>query len=156
MVNQNAQVHITENGEISSTASSFNLKTTGSKINEPVVTVPLHVAVKTAELAFGAKRDDYTPSLNYLQVRNGDLVYAHQFQVRDDEKGIWKSVSVDAASGLIVDVVDYVSRAQYKVIELPGNSPDDGFTIVKDPEDFLASPKGWNFAGGKGSLIPDF
>jgi extracellular elastinolytic metalloproteinase len=46
--------------------------------------------------------------------------------------------------GQIVEVVDYVHKASYEVIELPHRSPLDGFSVVVDPMDIVASPLGWH------------
>jgi extracellular elastinolytic metalloproteinase len=75
----------------------------------------------------------------------------HQFQIRNQESIKWYHVSVDVHNGdtiltlgQIVEVVDYVHKASYKVIQLPNKSPLDGFSVVVDPMDIVSSPLGWH------------
>jgi extracellular elastinolytic metalloproteinase len=44
-------------------------------------------------------------------------------------------------------VVDYYERASYNAIKLPKMVPTEGFTLLKDPSDWFASPNGWNSDG---------
>lgn len=151
ITNQNAAVHI-KNCQVSSFSSSFhsgsnNLVAPSTK--EPTVVVSLAVAAKTAEAKLGAPKDNMEATLSYVQVPSGDLVYAHQFQVRDDAAHKWYHVSVDAQNGQIVQVIDYYNKASYNAIQLPKATPLDGFSTVVDPADKVASPFGWNSDGSK-------
>lgn len=49
--------------------------------------------------------------------------------------------------GSIVQAVDYISHASYQAIILPNSVPTDGFGIVRDPANLVASPSGWNSDG---------
>jgi Zn-dependent metalloprotease len=147
--NQHAAVHIF-NGQVIAQSASFR-KSGNSFVPENIAPVEsvisLDEAVKIASQQLGAPKDDHPASNVYIQIPNGKLVYAHRFQVRDDERNKWYQVSVDASNGQLVQVIDYVQYATYQVLPLPKGNPNDGFEVVTDPENVQASPKGWNSDG---------
>lgn len=159
IANQNAIVHI-KNGLVASYSSSFRLNSRASnfmpavRVKEPTIVVSLAQATRNARSQLGAPRDGTNATLAYVQVPSGELVYAHQFQLRDDAKVKWYQVSVDAHNGLsllmlgqVVEVVDFYNKASYHAIKLPNATPLDGFTTIVDPADKNASPFGWHNDG---------
>lgn len=103
VANHNAAVHIM-NGVVSSFSASFTnkkqtRKATGTDIADSKVSVSLVDAVKIAESSLKAAKYESEPTLGYVQVKGGDLVYAHQFQLRDVKTKKWLGVSVDAKTG---------------------------------------------------------
>ncbi|KAJ3271318.1 hypothetical protein HDV01_006914, partial [Terramyces sp. JEL0728] len=145
--NHNANVHV-KNGQVLAFSASFSGKNQSLTARSVAATQPkvsLEDAVKVASKQLGAPRDDFPASQVYVQVPSGKLVFAHQFQLRDDAKNKWYQVSVDAQTGQIVQTVDYYSHlATYKVVKLPKTNPSQGFEVVTDPSDKTASPNGWH------------
>jgi Zn-dependent metalloprotease len=95
--NHNAAVHI-KNGHITAYTASFKGDT--QVIMPSKVTVSLAAAVTTAEKQFGAPKEDIEAYFSYLEDAKGELVYCHNFQLRDDDKSKWLHVSVNAQTGL--------------------------------------------------------
>ncbi|KAI8899177.1 Fungalysin metallopeptidase-domain-containing protein [Globomyces pollinis-pini] len=144
--NQNMSVHI-KNGNVVSISSSVvggKSKRGEQAVPSKEVIVSLADAVKVANKGLGLPRDDFPAKMVYVQLPTGKLVYAHQFQVKAADASKWYQVSVSADTGELVQVVDYVNFASYKVLQLPNNDPRDGFTVATDPANLKASPKGWN------------
>jgi extracellular elastinolytic metalloproteinase len=84
-------------------------------------------------------RDDHPASNVLIQLPSGKTVNAHQFQLRDDKQYKWIQVSVDAATGQTIQVVDYYSDAVYDVVALPREGPLGGFSKVTNPENSWSS-----------------
>jgi Zn-dependent metalloprotease len=102
VANHNAAVHI-KNGQVTSFSASF--RGAGQSLRAPdvksaEVIVPLEEAVAAAVAQLGVPRDETEASLEYLQIPSGSIVYAHQFQLRDDEADKWLHVAVDAHNGI--------------------------------------------------------
>ncbi|KAJ7214753.1 Fungalysin metallopeptidase-domain-containing protein [Mycena rebaudengoi] len=68
----------------------------------------------------------------------------HAFQVRDEAAETWYEALIDAHDGKLLSVVDYVSKASYRVISIKKQSVPDGFETLRDPSDRAASPRGWH------------
>jgi extracellular elastinolytic metalloproteinase len=51
---------------------------------------------------------------------------------------------VYAQTGEVVYVVDYMNQSSYKVVALPKITQLEGFEVVTDPENLVASPNGWS------------
>ncbi|KAI8913275.1 Fungalysin metallopeptidase-domain-containing protein [Gorgonomyces haynaldii] len=140
--NHNAAVHF-KDGQVASLSASFG----GNNLKAPTVidqvSVTLDKAAAIAKAQFNAPKDEHPATLEYIEIPGDKIIKAHVFQVRDDANAIWKQVSVDAASGQVVRVVDYINSATYRAIEFPRNKPTDGFSDAVNPEDKTASPNGW-------------
>ncbi|KAF9585256.1 Fungalysin/Thermolysin Extracellular metalloproteinase 5 [Lunasporangiospora selenospora] len=81
----------------------------------------------------------------YIQTEDGtlELVYDLQVQMKDTDN--WFHVQVNANSGKVMQVVDWVSDATYNVFPMGTNDPAEGERkLVVDPEYPPASPLGWN------------
>jgi extracellular elastinolytic metalloproteinase len=111
--------------------------------------ITLQDAVKIATEKYGAPQDDFPATNVYLETNENEIKYAHQFQIRNDEKLIWLQVTVDAENGNIVQVVNYYNYATFDAIKLPKITPLDGFDIIQNPENTKASPNGWNSDGSR-------
>ncbi|KAH6561336.1 hypothetical protein BASA60_011525 [Batrachochytrium salamandrivorans] len=83
-----------------------------------------------------------TPVKESYETENGDrLVW--RFQLRDNPTTQWIEVKVDANTGDIVSKEDVKRDFTYTAIELPNESPRDGFSTIVNPENFQSSPNGW-------------
>ncbi|KAJ2986461.1 hypothetical protein HDV02_006709, partial [Globomyces sp. JEL0801] len=88
--------------------------------------------------------DSFPAKLVYVQLSDGTIAYAHQFQLKNAEVTKWLQVTVDASNGKLVQVVDYVSSATLTGLPFPKNDPSEGFTDAVDPAFVASSPLGWN------------
>ena len=143
--NRNAAIHI-QNHQVVAISSSFT-KSKPVSPAAPVQRLGLSEAVKIAEEKYSMKRDEHPATNVFIQAPDNSLIYGHQFQLRDDRAGKWIQVTVDAKTGAIVQAVDYVNDATFKVISLPNVDPTQGFKAISSPELTIASPSGWNSDG---------
>ncbi|KAJ2992312.1 hypothetical protein HDV02_003154 [Globomyces sp. JEL0801] len=90
--------------------------------------IPIHGSIKTA----------------YIQLPNGSLAFAYQFQLRSKNLSNWIQVSVSSSSGQIIQVVDFVNKASFDVIPMPKRNPTTGFSRLFNPFDAKSSPLTWN------------
>ncbi|KAI8893623.1 Fungalysin metallopeptidase-domain-containing protein [Globomyces pollinis-pini] len=143
--NNNGAIHL-KNGKVVQLSSSFSgsLQKRSENVLPATKVITLEEAVKRASKELGAPRDSIAEKLVYVQVPSGKLVYAYQFQLKTEDFSKFYQVTVDTATGQLVQVVDYINKASYNVIKLPKNDPRDGFETVTDPADKKASPFGWH------------
>ncbi|TCD64506.1 hypothetical protein EIP91_004002, partial [Steccherinum ochraceum] len=85
-----------------------------------------------------------TPGLEYWIQKDGSAALSHVIQVRNETASTWYEAFVDAHSGEVISVVDFVAHATYRVLPIHKQVPTDGFETLVDPADPLASPEGWN------------
>ncbi|KAG0368504.1 Fungalysin metallopeptidase-domain-containing protein [Gamsiella multidivaricata] len=84
----------------------------------------------------------------YIQTEQGTLELVYGFQVEMKDTDNWFHVQVNAETGNVMQVVDWVSDATYNVFPMGVNDPLDGERkLVVDPEHLPASPLGWNRQG---------
>ncbi|KAG8692582.1 hypothetical protein FRC08_009678, partial [Ceratobasidium sp. 394] len=111
-------------------------------------TVPVVSAVQAianAEKALGGKYNEWPTTLEYFATDSDHAVLAHVVQIQNMHSGEWKQAYVDANNGELVNVVDFVADASYTVIPLQNQDlREGGFQVVEDPQDNVASPKGWH------------
>ncbi|KAJ7217451.1 Fungalysin metallopeptidase-domain-containing protein [Mycena rebaudengoi] len=99
----------------------------------------------TAEEHLGGSHDGLPAAeLKYFAKADGSTALVHAFQVRDEAAGTWYEALVDADDGKLLSVVDYVSKASYRVIPIQKQSVPDGFETLRDPSDHAASLRGWH------------
>jgi extracellular elastinolytic metalloproteinase len=82
-------------------------------------------------------------------------------EVQDDAANTWFEAFVDAATGELVSVTDFVAQATYRVLPIWKEYPTDGLETLVNPEDKVASPYGWlstdgvnfnNFTAGNNAI----
>jgi uncharacterized membrane protein YkoI len=144
--NQNGAIHI-QGGKVVAMSSNVVPNDDERRVVPRPPRLTLEQAVAIAEQKYGIRRDAHEPSQVYIQVPSGALTLAYQFQLRNDDTIQWYQVSVDATTGQILDVVDFVQRISYEVLPLPKQIPTDGFEVVDGPIDPIASPLGWHNDG---------
>ncbi|KAF8671508.1 extracellular metalloproteinase MEP [Rhizoctonia solani] len=104
-------------------------------------------AISKAENTTGAKYNDWPTSLEYFAKDSDHVVLTHVVQVRNAETSEWYEIFVDANSGEVVNVIDFVSDASYRVVPLNVQDPEKGYSVQTDPADTTASPNGWHQTG---------
>ncbi|OAJ41260.1 hypothetical protein BDEG_24892 [Batrachochytrium dendrobatidis JEL423] len=147
VANHQAAVHI-KDGQITSYSASFGTESHFAKselsVAEPKAKLTFEQASDLVSKAKGLPvYSDFKHELEYVQQADGTLVYAYKFQLRDADVNFWFQVWADANTGKLIQAVDFGHRATYKAIKVPGLTPDDGFSSIKDPEYSASSPKGW-------------
>ncbi|KAJ1502513.1 Fungalysin/Thermolysin Extracellular metalloproteinase 5 [Coelomomyces lativittatus] len=79
-------------------------------------------------------------SLSYVHDQ-GKLTLVYGYEMDLDEQ--WYHAHLDAMSGEVVMIQDWVSDAAYKVYPMGVNDPEDGSRVVVHPFISSASPAGW-------------
>ncbi|KAF9106095.1 Fungalysin/Thermolysin Extracellular metalloproteinase 5 [Mortierella sp. GBA35] len=84
----------------------------------------------------------------YIQTSDGELKLVYDFKVEMKDTDNWFHTQVDAETGKVLQVIDWVSDATYNVFPMGINDPEEGKRkLVKDPHHIPASPLGWNRQG---------
>ncbi|CAE6394968.1 unnamed protein product [Rhizoctonia solani] len=104
-------------------------------------------AIAKAEQTTGAKYNDWPTSLEYFAKDSDHVVLTHVVQVQNANTSEWYEIFVDANSGEIVNVIDFVSDASYRVVPFTVQDPTKGYSVQTDPADTAASPNGWHTTG---------
>jgi len=104
-------------------------------------------------------------TIQYIAKEDGSMVLTHSMQIRNETQGTWYDAFVDAHSGELVHVTDFVAKAsvsrasknrcfqdltsftQYLVLPIQKQVLTQGFEILKDPFDSFSSPLGWHSDG---------
>ncbi|KAG9104086.1 hypothetical protein FRC06_005569 [Ceratobasidium sp. 370] len=139
----NAVANVAMKGDkiVSYGASFINPRTVAPAI--PTLTAVQ--AIAKAEQALGGKHNDWPTELKYFATDSDHVALAHVIQIQNMHSGEWKQAYVDANNGELVNVVDFVADASYRVIPLQNQDlREDGFKVVNDPQDPNASPDGWH------------
>ncbi|KAI0069746.1 hypothetical protein K474DRAFT_992389 [Panus rudis PR-1116 ss-1] len=147
VANAVANVAFNKDNRVVAFGNSF-VKPSSVAAAEPSVKV--EDAIKTAEDALQGKFDAENfpaPSTEYVVKQDGSAALAHVFQVRNEEAGTWYEAFVDAHSGELVSVTDFVSKATYRVLPITKEVLTQGFENLTDPQDTTASPQGWHSDG---------
>ncbi|KAH9245403.1 hypothetical protein BASA81_017112 [Batrachochytrium salamandrivorans] len=82
--------------------------------------------------------------LEYVAQSDGKIVYAYKFQLRDDpcDQG-GSRCGVMLPTGKVIQAINFSKKASYKAISIPHRDPNEGFSVVSNPEFKRSSPKGW-------------
>jgi extracellular elastinolytic metalloproteinase len=97
-----------------------------------------------------------TGRLVWLPVRRGDVRLGWNIQVETTDRQHHYDLVVDAADGLVWTRFDWTASDQYRVYNLPNESPNhttpvppaDGRTLQVNPANGTASPFGWHDTNG--------
>ncbi|KAJ8087544.1 hypothetical protein PM082_006375 [Marasmius tenuissimus] len=119
-----------------------------SKATNSTPTVDVNSVIPKVEQALDGKRNSIPPTVEYVALQDGSVALVHVFQVQNDAAGTWYAAHVDAHSGELLSVTDFVSHATYKVLPVTKTSIAEGLETVVDPEDLSSSPLGWHTSSG--------
>jgi extracellular elastinolytic metalloproteinase len=107
-------------------------------------------------------------TLEYLVKDNNSIVLTHIVQIQDDNAGTWYEAFIDAHSGEVVSITDFVSQAtvslidlvflvelcveghsrfQFLVLPIQKETLLEGFETLQDPADLTVLPNGWDNDG---------
>ncbi|TFK72837.1 hypothetical protein BDN72DRAFT_283561 [Pluteus cervinus] len=106
-------------------------------------TISVSRATQIAEEALNGKFNEKSPTLEYFAKEDGTAVLTHVIEIQSEDTGAWYEAFVDAHSGELVSVTDFVSSATWRVVPIWKQSILEGLELLVDPEDLLASPNAW-------------
>ncbi|KAI0824948.1 Fungalysin metallopeptidase-domain-containing protein [Trametes gibbosa] len=112
--------------------------------------VQVEDAISSAEKLLSGTHDAEnfpSPTLEWFAKEDGSITLTHVFQVRNEDAGTWYEAFVDAHTGDLVSVTDFVNKASYLVLPIWKETQDQGFQTLVDPQDTTASPQGWHSDG---------
>ncbi|TFK49223.1 hypothetical protein OE88DRAFT_1713503 [Heliocybe sulcata] len=110
-------------------------------------------AIASAESTLGGKYNDWPATLEYLALADGSAALTHVVQVQNAETGAWYEAFVDAHSGEVLSVTDFVAKASYRVIPIQEEDLTDGFQTLTDPQNTASSPFGWHSDGTTSTTV---
>lgn len=87
---------------------------TPAYIADSTPTVTLEEAISTAEALLEGTRlpsSDAAPKLEYVVLEDGSVILAHVVQIRNEDRTTWWQAYVNAHSGEVKSVVDFVAHA---------------------------------------------
>lgn len=86
--------------------------------------------------AFLCQYNGYPIKTQYVFQDTDHAAFAYVVQVKNEKS--WFNAYVDASNGKIVNVVDFVAHASYRVVPWTQQDPTwSGFSLVTDPADKL-------------------
>ncbi|KDR71794.1 hypothetical protein GALMADRAFT_229312 [Galerina marginata CBS 339.88] len=115
--------------------------------------IEIQDAISVAERRLNGTHNGHPTKTQYLATSDGHLALVHAIQIENDELGTFYEAFVDAHSGQLLSLTDFVCDASYTVLPTPGGAaPPDGFQTVTDPGDNTATPSipvwwGWHAIG---------
>ena len=77
--------------------------------SKPSITV--EEAVAKAESYIDGKYNEWPATLEYLAKEDGSLALTHVVQIQNEKTGAWYEAFIDAHSGELVHVTDFVAKA---------------------------------------------
>ncbi|KAF8952907.1 Fungalysin metallopeptidase-domain-containing protein [Flammula alnicola] len=139
-----ANVAFNKDNQVVSFGSSFvNL----TSIAENTPGISLTSATSTAEKALNGSFNNYPPTVEFFAKPDNTAVLTYVIQIQNDATGAWFEAFVDAHSGELVSVTNFVTQASYLVLPMQEEILTQGFQVLTDPEDLTSSPLGWHSTG---------
>ncbi|KAG6852549.1 hypothetical protein C0991_010991, partial [Blastosporella zonata] len=109
--------------------------------------VSLSEAIAKAEEFLSGIYNGHPASLQYLAKSDGSAALTHAIQIQNETAITFYEAFIDAHSGELLHITDFVAQASYLVLPITKEILTQGFETVVDPQDPLASPKGWHTVG---------
>ncbi|KAG6851133.1 hypothetical protein H0H93_001013 [Arthromyces matolae] len=106
-------------------------------------TLPVADIISVAEDTLGGRFNGIPPRLEYLVQRDGSVALVHVIQIVNEAVALFLEAFVDAHTGQLVSVIDFVAHDSYTVVPFNWASPLDGQKIINNPADPQISP-GWH------------
>ncbi|KAK7038838.1 hypothetical protein VNI00_010468 [Paramarasmius palmivorus] len=145
-----ANVALNKANKVVSFGSSF---VKAKSIASSIPSVPLETAITTAEEALSGKFNEHPATLEFLVKDDESVVLTHVMQIQNDDAGTWFEAFVDAHTGELVSVTDFVAKASYRVLPFQKEILTQGFETLTDPQDTISSPLGWHNDGTTSTTV---
>ena len=111
VANAVANVAFNKANKVAAFGSSF-VKASKVAASTPSVSVEDAIAAAEKQLSGTYDADNFPePQLEYFAKDDDSAVLTHSFQVRNEEAGTWFEAFVDAHTGELVSVTDFVAKA---------------------------------------------
>lgn len=101
------------------------------------------------ESSLGGKHNGHPASVEYVALPDGSAALTHVIQIQSDADDSWLEAFVDAHTGALLSVNDFVSHASYTVLPIEKEYLPDSQETLTDPQDLIASPLGWHATSTK-------
>ncbi|RDX50703.1 hypothetical protein OH76DRAFT_1348486 [Lentinus brumalis] len=144
IANAVANVAFNKDNKVVSFGSSF---VKPSSIPSTVPSLSVDDAIAKAESALSGKFNEHPPTVEFVAKKDGSLALTHVMQIQNDETGAWFEAFVDAHSGDIIQLTDFVAKITYRVLPITKETLVEGFENLVDPQNTVASPDGWHSDG---------
>ena len=109
---------------------------------EPSVTLDSVIASVESALD-GSHLKDIESTLGYLARSDNSPALVHVVQIKNEKAFTWYEAYVDAHSGELLSVSDFVNDLSYTVVPIKEIAFPDGLETLGNPENTNASPDGW-------------
>ncbi|KAH8828201.1 Fungalysin metallopeptidase-domain-containing protein [Flagelloscypha sp. PMI_526] len=139
-----ANVAFSHDDKVTSFGSSF---VTPKNIASSTPSVALKDAISTAEKQLEGTYNQWPATVEYVVKADGSAALAHVVQIQNDATDLWVEAFVDAHSGEVLQVTDFVAQASYRVLPITKEVLTEGFETLTDPQDTTSSPFGWHSTG---------
>ncbi|KAK0460806.1 hypothetical protein IW261DRAFT_1349404 [Armillaria novae-zelandiae] len=118
------------------------------KIYEYLLTsLVANIAPSTSSIAFIRKVEDTLlgtqNSITSLSQHDGFVALTHAVQVQNDDTNAWYEAFVDAHSGEILSVTEFVAGTTFAVVLITKDALTEGEETPVNPEDTASSASGW-------------
>ncbi|KAF9486110.1 hypothetical protein BDN70DRAFT_794602 [Pholiota conissans] len=140
-----ANVAFNKDNKVVTFGSSFVNPSKSFASTTPSISV--ESAISIAEKALDGTFNNHPPTIEFFAKPDNTAVLTHVVQIQNDATGAWFEAFVDAHSGELVSVTDFVTRASYLVLPMQEEILTQGFQTLVDPADLTASPLGWHSTG---------
>lgn len=90
----------------------------------------LEDAISKAESALSGKYNEWPATLEYVAVEDGSLKLAHVVQIRNEATSLWVEAFVDAHSGEVIHLTDFVNKASVSLQVLSKSNATDMYVVV--------------------------
>lgn len=89
------------------------------KIASTTPSITVQDAISKAEAALNGKFNEHPATLEFIAKEDDSLVLTHVVQIQNDETGAWVEAFVDAHSGEVVHITDFVAKASVSTLPIP-------------------------------------
>ncbi|KAI1785165.1 Fungalysin metallopeptidase-domain-containing protein [Ganoderma leucocontextum] len=144
VANAVANVAFNKANKVVSFGSSF---VKPSNVSSSTPSISAADAISKAERELSGTYNQHPTKLEFVAKRDRSVALTHVVQVRDDRKAMWYEVFVDAHSGDIVQLTDFVAHASYRVLPITKQNITQGFETLTNPQNTAASLFGWHSDG---------
>ncbi|CAA7257405.1 unnamed protein product [Cyclocybe aegerita] len=145
LANAVANVAFDGNKVVSYGSSFVDTKAANIAAAEP--TVSWRSVLPEVEEALEGRYNDHNATLEYLARSDGSVALTHVVQIQNTTTNAWYEAYIDAHSGELISVTDFVADASYRVLPITKQSFPAGTETLVDPQDVTASPEGWHSVG---------
>lgn len=86
------------------------------KIADRTPKIPLEEAIDVAQTKLNGTFDEHPPTLEYLVKQDNTVALTHVMQIHNEEMATYYRAFVDAHSGDLISIVDYVAEASVRFL----------------------------------------